>query len=144
MTSANFCSGLAAMRRQRLVPRRGFADEAARAPDQLAVGVDLAFTTKVADQIEVEGRTVLPAEVGEPHPERDVHRPADLLVEEDVARESVDLVVEAEGDLADRPRALVHLEQRVEVAEPARRVRRDDAAALEAEAQVVDLAPLEH
>ena len=36
--------------------------------------------------------------------ERKVHRPADLLVEQDVAREPVDLVVQAERDLAEDAR----------------------------------------
>ena len=47
--------------------------------------------------------------------EREVHRSADLLVEEDVAREPVDLVVEPERDLAEHARALVDVEQRSEV-----------------------------
>src|SRR5581483_5220342 len=120
---------------------RRLAHEAPHAPDQLAVGVDLAVAAKVADQVEMQRRAVQPAEVGEPHPERDVHRPADLLVEEDVARETVDLVVEAERDLADPARAFVHLEQRVEVAAAARGLGGDDAPALEPQAQVVYFAP---
>src|SRR5215475_13061284 len=68
---------------------------------------------------------------------------ADLLVEEDVAREAVDFVVEAEGDLPCDARAVVQFEQRFEVALAARRLGRDDAPVLEAQARVVDLATVE-
>ena len=66
---------------------------------------------------------------------------ADLLVEQDVAREPVDLVVQAERDLAEDARPGVHLEQRLQVVVPAR-LSLDDAARLEAEADVLDLAPV--
>src|SRR2546423_3485327 len=133
------------MRRERLARFRfRFADEPAGPPDQLAVGVDLALAPEVADQVEVERGAILPAELREPHPERDVHRAADLLVEEDVARESVDLVVEAECDLADPASAAVHRQERLEIAEAPCRLRAHDAAVLEAKAQIVDLASFEN
>ncbi len=75
--------------------------------------------------------------------ERDVHRPADLLVEEDVAREAVDLVVEAERNLAEHLRARIGVEQRAQVFLPQRRLRVDDRSILEPEAHVLDLPPLE-
>src|SRR5690348_16460670 len=92
--------------------RLGVVEELAAAPHELPVCIDLSFAPQVADQIEVKGRAVLPAEGLEAHSERHVHRPTDLLVEEDVAGETVDFVVEAERDLADAACALVELEQR--------------------------------
>jgi hypothetical protein len=59
-----------------------------------------------------------------------VHGAADLLVEEKVLGEAVDLVVEAERDLAEPPRALVELEERVEVRVAALRLGLDDRTAL--------------
>ena len=76
-------------------------------------------------------------------PEREVHRPADLLVEEDVAGEAVDLVVEPEGDLAEDAGAVVHLEQRLQVLVAARRLGVHDAAALEPQPDVLHLASVE-
>src|SRR5438067_1250981 len=89
----------------------GVGEQMQARADELAVGVDLPFPAEVADQVEVQGRAVEATEVLEPHSEREVHRAADLLVEEDVAREAVDLVVEAERNLADAARAVVELEQ---------------------------------
>src|SRR5438034_10728741 len=83
-------------------------------PDQLAVGVDLAVLAEVADHVPVQRRLVGAAEVLEGSAERDVHRPADLLVEERVAGEAVDLVVEPERDLAETASAVVEVEHRVE------------------------------
>src|SRR5919201_2565121 len=121
----------------------GLGEEPAGAPDQLAVRVDLALVAQVADQIDVEPRAVLAAQLVEPVPERHMHRSADLLVEQDVAREPVDLVVEAEGDLAEDAGPVVHCEQRVEVGGPMAGLVLDDAAALESQPYVLDLAPLE-
>ena len=91
----------------------------------------------------MQGRAVEATEVLEPHSEREVHRAADLLVEEDVAREAVDLVVEAERNLADAARAVVELEQRAEVILTAGGLRGDDPPLLQAEPRVVDLATSE-
>src|SRR5690348_11878636 len=90
--------------------RLGIGKEVPVLPDQLAVRVDLALLAQVADQVEVQCRAVEAAEVFEAHPEGEMDGAADLLVEEDVAREAVDLVVEAEGDLPRDARALVELE----------------------------------
>ena len=117
--------------------------EAPLLPDQLAVGVDLALGAQVADQVPVQLRVVQPAELREARAERDVDRAADLLVEEDVAREAVDLVVEPEGELAEHGGAGVHLEQRAEEVGAARGLGRDHAPALEPEPHVGDLAALE-
>src|SRR5919197_95141 len=84
--------------------------EVSGAPDQLVVRVDLAVLAQVADQVPVEPGAILPAQLLEPESEREVHRPPDLLVEEDVATEAVDLVVETERNLAEEPRPRIHLE----------------------------------
>jgi hypothetical protein len=39
-----------------------------------------------------------------------VHRPADLLVEEDIAGEAIDRVVQPEGDLAEEARSGIQIE----------------------------------
>src|SRR5262249_58736445 len=77
------------------------------------------------------------------NPEGEVAGAADLRVQQDVAREAIDLVVEAERALPRDARALVQLEQRLEVAVSACGLRRDDAPVLEAQARVVDLATAE-
>src|SRR5256885_7245608 len=112
--------------------RLRLTEEAAVLPDQLTVGVDLPFAAQVADQVEVQRRAVAPAEDLEAHAEREVNRAADLLVEEDVAGEAVDLVVEAERELADPARSFVHLEQRREIRLAFRRLGGDHTAVLEA------------
>src|SRR5919201_6089884 len=115
---------------------RRLADERACAPDELAVGIDLAVAAEIADEVPVQRRLVVAAAILEPHPEREVHRAADLLVEEDVPREAVDLVVEAERDFAEDAGAGVHVEQRVQVLLAARSLRLHHAPALEAQANV--------
>src|SRR3954453_5375118 len=93
----------------------GLPQKTARLPDKLAVGANPAIPAQIADQIEVQRRAVEAAEILEAHAEREVHGAADLLVEEDVAPEAVDLVVEAERDPADAVRSLFHLEHRLQV-----------------------------
>src|SRR5207245_11199964 len=112
-------------------------------PDQVAVRVHLAVVAQVADEVPVQPRLVAPTEMLEGRAERDVHGAADLLVEEDVAGEAVDLVVEPERGLAENPRARIHLEERREVVLTASCLCRDDTAALEAQPHVLDLAPVE-
>src|SRR5205823_6075610 len=68
---------------------------------------------------------------------------ADLLVEKDVLREAVDLVVHPESDLSEPARARVQTEDRVEELAAARRFCRHHVAVLEAQPDVVDLSPLE-
>src|SRR3954462_7800375 len=83
-----------ASRRRRVsdtLRRLRLLEEAAGAPDELAVRVDLPFRAEGADHVPVQAGLVAAAEPLEARPEREAHRPADLLVEEDVAREPVDL-----------------------------------------------------
>ena len=127
----------------RAVAGAGSRRNAPGLPDELAVRVDLALRAQVADHVPVEPGRVLAAGLGEARAEREVHRAADLLVEEDVAREAVDLVVQAERDLAEDARAVVHVEQRAQVVLAARGLGVDDAAALEAQPHVLDLAAVE-
>src|SRR3954453_21203353 len=122
---------------------RRLAQERAGLPDELAVGVDLALLAQVADQVPVQARAVPAARLREPGAERDVDRAADLLVEEDVAREAVDLVVEPERALAEEARLGVHVEQRAQIITAARGLRGHDLAALEAQPDVVDGVPVE-
>src|SRR5207342_1839941 len=122
----------------------GLGQEPAVLPDQLPVGVHLAVATEVADHVPVEARRVLASGLGEAGAQREVHRPADLLVEEDVAGEAVDLVVQPERDLAEDAGSCVHVEQRLEVRVPARRLGCDDAPLLEAQADVLHLAAVVH
>ena len=114
------------------------------APDELPVGVDLAVTAQIADQVEMEGRAVLAAEGLEAHAEREVHRSPDLLVEEDVAGETIDLVVEPERELADPVGAFVDLQQRAEVLLAARSLRRDHPSVLQHQPCIVDLPAAEN
>src|SRR5919108_2898935 len=65
---------------------------------------------------------------------------ADLLVEEDVLREGRHRVVEAERELPDPARALVEPDHLLQEIRAAGRLGRDHLAALEPEANVVDLA----
>src|SRR5215218_3961819 len=116
--------------------------EASGLPDQLSVGVDLAPRAKVADHVPVQPGRVRPAGLWEGRAEREMHRPADLFVEEDVAGEAVDLVVEPEGDFAEDAGAFVHVKQRAQVIVPARGLRGDHPPGLEPQAHVLDLVPV--
>ena len=94
-------------------------EEAAGLPDELAVRVDLALGAQVADEVPVQPRPVLPAEVlGTTSPSATCIVPPIFSSKSVLLREPVDLVVEAERDLAEPARALVQLEQRVEVLAP--------------------------
>src|SRR5438093_7838000 len=114
-----------------------------RLPDELAVGIDLPIRAEVADHVPVQTGLVPAAELLEAGAEREVHRAADLLVEQDVTREAVDLVVQAEGDLAEDARPRVHVEERLQELVPLARIGADDATTLEAQANVLHPAPLE-
>src|SRR6266446_208438 len=76
--------------------------------DELAVRIDLAAGAEVADQVPVERRAVEAARLRIRGSEREVHRPADLLVEERVAREHRHGLVHAERKLAHAPGPVVH------------------------------------
>src|SRR5215210_2456333 len=80
---------------------RRLRQEGPRLPDELAVGIDLALVPEVADQVPVQIGLILRAGFAEAAAERDVHGSPDLLVEQDVSGEPVDLVVQAERDLAE-------------------------------------------
>src|SRR3990170_1917985 len=118
-------------------------EEASGLPDELAVRIDLAVLAQVADEIPVEARHVQTARLGECRSEREVHRAADLLVEEDVPGVPVDLVVEAEGSLAEHARAF-DLEERLQVGVALGGLGPNDVAALESQPDVPNLAPLEN
>src|SRR2546426_9842909 len=117
--------------------------ELTRLPHELAVGVDLAIRAEVADHVPMQARLVAAAELLEAGPEREVHRAADLLVEQDVAREAVDLIVETEGGLTEDAGALVHVEERLQIVVPDPRLGLDDASVGEAQANVIPATPLE-
>src|SRR5437870_13536855 len=112
-------------------------EEPPRLPDQLAIGVDLAVLAQVADHVPVQRRLVGAAELLERGTERDVHRPADLLVEERVAGEAVDLVVEPERNLAEPARTVVEVEHRVEERRALASLGLHDPALLEAKPDAV-------
>src|SRR2546428_7824015 len=117
--------------------------ELTRLPHELAVGVDLAIRAEVADHVPMQARLVAAAELLEARPEREVHRAADLLVEQDVAREAVDLIVETEGGLTEDAVALVHVEERLQIVVPDPRLGLDDASVAEAQSTVLHPTPLE-
>src|SRR6187401_92870 len=112
-------------------------------PHKLAVGVDLTIRAEVADHVPVQTGFVPAAELLEARAECEVHRAADLLVEEDVACEAVDLVVQPERRFAEDARSLVHVEERLEELVPVAGFRVDDATVLEAQPNVLHPAPLE-
>src|SRR5215210_2335325 len=118
-------------------------EELTGAPDQLAVGVDLTLLAQVADDVPMQRRFVLRATVVEAGAQREVDGAADLLVEQDVPRPAIDLVVEAEGELAEGARPVVGVEKGAEVVGTSAGFGVHDAAALEAEPAVLDLAAVE-
>src|SRR3712207_6523876 len=99
---------------------------------ELAVGVELATFAQVTDQVPVHARVVLPSGLLVGAPDREVHRAAELLVEEDVLRRPADAVVGPDAELPEIPRPLVRVEHGVEELLPLLGARRDDPAALEA------------
>src|SRR6266540_3592681 len=112
-------------------------------PHELAVGVDLPIRAEVADHVPVQTGLVPAAELLEARAECEVHGAADLLVEEDVARESVDLVVQTKRRLAEDARPRVHVEERLDERVSVAGFGVDDATALEAQPNVLHPTPLE-
>ncbi len=110
---------------------------------ELAVQLDPAAFPQVLDDVSVNRRLVRPAQVGEPVSDRDVHRAVDLLVEERVFHVARDAGVATDAELADPPRAVVAVQHLVQE-RLVRLGRRDDAAALEAQPDAVQLAPAEN
>src|SRR5439155_18379076 len=127
---------------QRNLVNGGLCEELTRFPGELTVHEDLPLFAEVADHVPVQAGGVLAARLPKAGTESQVHRSADLLVEEDVAREAIDLVVEAEGDLSENSRAVVHVEERAQVVVASRRLGRDHLAVLEAKPHVLHLTPL--
>src|SRR5215207_6055406 len=118
-------------------------EEPARTPDELAVGVNLTLPAEVADDVPVQSGLVLRPAVGEARAKRQVDGAADLLVEEDVPRPAVDLVVQPEGELAEDASAVVGVEQRAQVVRAAASVRVDHPPTLEAQTDVLNLTTVE-
>src|SRR6187431_2231253 len=104
-----------------------------RLPHELAVGVDLTIRAEVADHVPVQTGVVPAAELLEARAQCEVHRAADLLVEEDVACEAVDLVVQPERGFAEDARPFVHVEEGLKERVPVAGFGVDDATALEAQ-----------
>src|SRR3954467_244233 len=115
------------------------SEEVPSAPDGLAVGLDLPVRAEAGDDVPVERRAVEASRLREADAERDVDRPADLLVEERVPGVTVDAVVEPDGRLAEDAGAVVHREERTEMLLPRPRLGVHDAALLEAQADALDL-----
>src|SRR4029077_5013833 len=113
------------------------------AVDELAVREDLAARAKVADQIPVQGRAVQAPRLRIRGSEGEVDRPADLLVEQGVAREELHRVVQAECELAHPPGPFVHRYHLAEEVLAARGGRLDHLSALEAKPDAVDLPRVE-
>src|SRR5918992_5118795 len=70
---------------------------------EFAVGVELAALSQVADQIPVHARVVLASGLLVGAPDREVHRAAELLVEEDVLRRPADPVVGPDAEFPEIP-----------------------------------------
>src|SRR6476469_4051486 len=102
-----------------LVGGRGFyfpdSGEHAVLLDDLAIGRQSPALAQVADEVPVHSGRVAPAGLRIGAPEREVHRPADLLVEEDGADRPGDPEVRADPELAEAPRAVVGVEHLLEV-----------------------------
>src|SRR3954454_4001560 len=108
----------------RLRPSR----EGAVLQERLAVGAQPAAVAQVADQVPVHHRLVRAAGLGIGAPEREVDRPADLLVVEDRPDRAVDAEVRADADLPEIPRAGVRVQRRLQIVVAARRAGRHHAA----------------
>src|SRR5689334_8996128 len=80
---------------------------------KLAIGIHFAFT-QVTNQIPMDRRLIQTAGIRIGSSERHMHRAADLLIEEDIARETLNAVVETECDLAQVARALIGVEHRMQ------------------------------
>src|SRR3712207_4620848 len=108
---------------------------------KLAVGVDLPVIAQVADQIPVHARVVLPAGLLLGAPDRQVHRAAELLVEEDVLGRPAYAVVGPDAELAQVSRPLVRAEHGLEELIPLLGARLDYPALHKAQPHPQDLAP---
>src|SRR5678815_765881 len=98
-----------------VVPRPGGLVELSVAVEHLAVGFNRAAGTRAtlthfAHHVPVKAGLVGVAAFGIPGPHRRMERPADLLIEECVAREIADAVVGPDGNLSERFGARILLE----------------------------------
>src|SRR3954465_12619439 len=107
----------------------------------LAVDHDRAARTQAPHTVPVDGGVVLTAGLGVARADGHVHRPADLLVEQDLLVAGGDAVVRADAGLAEAPGAVggaQHLEQQLLAAVGGGVL---DAAVLEPEAHAGHLRP---
>src|SRR5918999_143568 len=103
------------VRRMGARDRSGRSDERAVALDDLAVGGQRAAGPEVADHVPVDRALVGPTGLRIRAAEREMDRPADLLVEQDRPDRAVDPAVRADADLAQPPRARIGVEHRQQV-----------------------------
>src|SRR5918995_5320413 len=89
----------------------------------------------------MEGGLVLPSTFRVGPAESEVDRAADLLVEQDVADEAVDALVDADAELADPPRAVVDGQDLMQKLLARFSGGRDDLASPELEANTRDRSP---
>src|SRR5215217_6483425 len=82
---------------------------------ELAVGVELAASAQIADQIPVHARVVPAAGLLVGAPDRQVHRTAELLVKQDVLGRPRNAVVGPDPQLSEITRPLVRIEHGVQV-----------------------------
>ena len=92
----------------------GLSDELAVLLEDLAVDVDRAAVAQVLDHVPVQGGLVAAAGFRIGLAEGEVDAAADLFVEQDVLDELLDAVVGANAELAEPPRAVVHVEHRAQ------------------------------
>src|SRR5918994_3404395 len=116
-------------------------DEDAVAVHELAVGEHLAPCSQVAHEVPVERGAVHSPALGIGLAERKVDRAADLLVEEDMARELRDGVVQAERELPGAACAVVHRKHLPQELLTLARLSLHDLAAPEGELDVLDHPP---
>src|SRR5215208_6131360 len=121
-------------------PREVELEKAAVLLYQLSVSVEFSALAQVADEISVHARVVLAAGLGVGAAYRKVHRPAELLVEQDVRARPADAVVGPEPELAKVPGPGVGLEQAHQVLLTLLRARLDDLPLLEPKPSTGDLA----
>src|SRR5919109_1182148 len=115
------------------------AREAPVEHEHVAVGGQPSALAQVADEVPVQRRRVLAAGLGVRAAEREVHRAADLLVEEDRARRPVDPEVRPDAELAEEAGAGLGLERAAEGVLPGVGPRADDLAVAELELDAVDV-----
>src|SRR5205807_9398453 len=99
----------------RRIYRRKLLKDLAVLDDNFAVGPQTSSFAQVTDEVPVERGRVRATGVGIGAPEREVHRPRDLLVEQDRAGGAIDPGVGPDPELAEKPRAGVGEQRRLQV-----------------------------